>query len=379
MSKKLTIEEVIKRVHSYNPNITIIGEYQGGSKRIDCICEKCENQWKPIASNIMNGENCPICANNNRIKKLTGNLDQFIEQLSKINPDVEVIGKYKNKNTKVLCRCKVCQHEWNVLPSKLLRGQHCPNCANKHRNDNRRKTHEEFIKELAGISPNIDVLDRYKNIESKILVHCKDCSYEWETAPINLLVGKNCPKCSAKKNGLKCRKAHETFIQELNNINDTIEVLGQYVTNRTKIECKCKCCGSEFWATPHSLLSRKGCPVCYLSLGELSIRTYLKNHNIDFVHQKKFANLRGEGGKPLSYDFYLPNQNLLIEFQGKQHKEPVEIFGGETNFKRVQTHDARKRQYAKDNNIRLLEIWYYDYLKISEILSNTLNNGACTN
>lgn len=82
----------------------------------------------------------------------------------------------------------------------------------------------------------------------------------------------------------------------------------------------------------------------------------------------------GVNGKKLSYDFYLPQYNLLIEFQGKQHEQPIEYFGGEEKFKTQQEHDKRKREYAKLHNINLLEIWHYDINNIEKILTETLNN-----
>ena len=82
----------------------------------------------------------------------------------------------------------------------------------------------------------------------------------------------------------------------------------------------------------------------------------------------------GVNGKKLSYDFYLPQYNLLIEFQGEQHEQPIEHFGGEEQFKIQQEHDRRKREYAKLHNINLLEIWYYDINNIKKILTETLNN-----
>ena len=64
---------------------------------------------------------------------------------------------------------------------------------------------------------------------------------------------------------------------------------------------------------------------------------------------------------------------MLIEFQGRQHYECVDIFGGEDQFKIQQEHDKRKRQYAKDNNINLLEIAYWDLKNIEKILSRELS------
>ena len=77
----------------------------------------------------------------------------------------------------------------------------------------------------------------------------------------------------------------------------------------------------------------------------------------------------------MSYDFYLPQYNLLIEYQGIQHEEFIEEFH---KFKRgfiiQKEHDRRKEKYAKDNNIELLKIWYYDYENIEEILLKALDN-----
>lgn len=85
-----------------------------------------------------------------------------------------------------------------------------------------------------------------------------------------------------------------------------------------------------------------------------------------------YVKIYGDNGK-LSYDFYLKDYDLLIEIQGLQHYKPVELFGGEEQFKIQQEHDKRKREYAKSHNIELLEIWYWDKDNIEEILSKKLN------
>ena len=57
----------------------------------------------------------------------------------------------------------------------------------------------------------------------------------------------------------------------------------------------------------------------------------------------------------LSFDFYVPQYNTCIEYQGVQHYKPVERFGGEEQFAIQQEHDELKRKYAKNNNFDLLE------------------------
>ena len=115
------------------------------------------------------------------------------------------------------------------------------------------------------------------------------------------------------------------------------------------------------------------CPICKESHGERKIREYLTKNNIEFIPQKTFPKLVGTGNKPLSYDFYIPSKNILIEFQGEQHYRPVDFNNkgmeqAEKNFEIQQEHDKRKREYAKQNNIDLLEITYIEEDKIEEIL-----------
>ena len=93
------------------------------------------------------------------------------------------------------------------------------------------------------------------------------------------------------------------------------------------------------------------------------------------IIQKKYKDLTGVNSGLLSYDFYIPQKNILIEYQGEYHDGTA---GNQTNEEFIiqQEHDRRKRQYAKDHNIKLLEIWYWDFDNIEEILSRELGLTA---
>lgn len=80
----------------------------------------------------------------------------------------------------------------------------------------------------------------------------------------------------------------------------------------------------------------------------------------------------GLGNGNLSYDFYLPDYNLLIECQGIQHESWRKNWITKEDFEKQLEHDRRKREYAKKNNINLLEIWYYDMDNIENILIEKL-------
>lgn len=98
---------------------------------------------------------------------------------------------------------------------------------------------------------------------------------------------------------------------------------------------------------------------------------YLENKSISFEIHKKFDGLVGVGGRGLSYDFYLPDHNLLIEYQGEFH-DGTPVCQTNEAFLTQQEHDARKKNYAKLYGIKLLEIWYHDFYNIDSILDTLL-------
>lgn len=117
------------------------------------------------------------------------------------------------------------------------------------------------------------------------------------------------------------------------------------------------------------------CPQCNESKGENKIHEWLKTHKIYSEPQKTFNNLIGLGYGLLSYDFYLPEFNLLIEYQGEFHDGTVsDKAQSYSKFKKQQEHDKRKKEYALNNGYNLLEIWYWDFNNIEDILDNELNN-----
>ena len=113
---------------------------------------------------------------------------------------------------------------------------------------------------------------------------------------------------------------------------------------------------------PYSILSGCGCPQCNESKGERSIRQWLQLHNIAYISQKSFSDCRDK--KPLPFDYYLPDYNTVIEYDGEQHYRPVEFFGGTKHFEKVSYHDRIKNDYCKAHNISLLRIPYFKNVDI---------------
>ena len=126
------------------------------------------------------------------------------------------------------------------------------------------------------------------------------------------------------------------------------------------------------------------CPFLITYRGENYIKQYLQKNNISFNTQKKFSDLFGIGDGQLSYDFSISDEKhkyILIEYNGIQHYEANDYFGGEEQFKKQKEHDKRKRDYAKKHGYKLITIKYtYDtYESVEEYLDNELKKLGVIN
>lgn len=102
------------------------------------------------------------------------------------------------------------------------------------------------------------------------------------------------------------------------------------------------------------------------SKGEKQISEILEKLNIKFKREYKFDNCKNIN--VLSFDFYLPDYNFCIEYDGKQHYEPNDFFGGINSFEKIKHNDKIKNEYCKNNNIHLIRIRYDDDIDV--VLNN---------
>lgn len=244
--------------------------------------------------------------------------------------------KYRGSKTNILCRCKVCGHEWLVRPGNLLAGKGCPACSVKRSADNRRKTQSIFAAELAVKNTMVDVVGQYKNANTKILFRCKSCQYEWHAKPSHILNGHGCPVC-----GGSMRKDNNTFLAQLAEVNPMIEPLETYTSARSKLLCRCKHCEHKWPVTPDKLLQGAGCPNCdrrhKTSFPEQAIYFYLRTIYPEAVNRCLLP------GTYKEIDIFLPSLNLGIEYDGYWHKN-------------LEKSDAEKYVECKKAGIQLIRV-----------------------
>lgn len=231
---------------------------------------------------------------------------------------------------------------------------------------------------MAKSTPRINLLETYRR-EGKLWVRfeCLDCkninNFRWSDRK-NLL----CVYCKGTRH-LYNQRAYQFLLNE--KYGEQFEVL-RYTSSKEKVLLKCKCSFS-FTSASISPLRERGikCPKCQKSCSkaEIIIEKYLKENDISFEYQKHFD---WSSVSKSRYDFYLPQNNLIIEFHGEQHYIYTDYFYPTVNdWGKAQERDKIKQKEALLHGINYLIISTHCEEKIKEILnsffsSTTIPNGS---
>lgn len=197
----------------------------------------------------------------------------------------------------------------------------------------------------------------YVNARTKVKIKHNDCSYVYNVTPDKFRRGKRCPYCAGN-----LKRSQADFVDLVRKLGGgDYEVLGNYVNAQTDILMKHNVCGYEFYVRPgHFTNSGSRCTACNQSHGEQQIYSFLSRHNIEFESQKTFEGCKNKRCLPFDFAIYGERGEVfcLIEYQGRQHFEPVELFGGQEVFERQLINDEIKRRYCLSVGIPLIEIKY---------------------
>lgn len=131
-----------------------------------------------------------------------------------------------------------------------------------------------------------------------------------------------------------------------------------------KCQCNCEAKSIVYVDTTSLLLGRTTSCGCILSKGEEKIKQILNEHEVCYETEKSFEDcVNPETGAKLRFDFYLPDYNCCIEYDGEQHFRKT--FYSHDNLQGRQQRDLIKTNYCKKNKINLIRISYLDYKNLS--------------
>lgn len=187
-----------------------------------------------------------------------------------------------------------------------------------------------------------------------------------------------CNNCSNNSTGNHRRLPIEKVKFQIESINENIWLNPEdYKTGHdNNLKILCGCCKKNIFVTSLNNYcgghKKNRCDECTnnISKGEKNIADFLTLNSIMYYPQYSFKDCIYI--RVLRFDFYLPNYNLCIEFQGQQHYDPIKGWGDKEQLELNQKRDTIKRNYCKNNNIKLLEIPYWDIDNIDNILKENL-------
>ena len=415
--KRLTQEDYIRscnRIHKNKYDYSVV-EYLKVDSKIKIICKQ-HGVFLQLAKSHKQGQGCPSCSGRNQP------LSEYIEKCRKIHNnkyDYSLVSEIKKRsNIRIVDMEKnlifsqiVGHHEDGHTPTRIEKDSLINRLSLIHNNKYQYLIDTDIVgstdkiklidnisgdvflyrvdRHLLGMSPNKVTLNRFKIKSSEkhnnkydyslvkeisgskdiVDIICPEHGIFKQTVSNHMNSGDKCPECA----GIR-RWDTDILISEFNKIHFGIYgySLVKYESAYKKVKIICKKHGI-FNQGIHHHLKGQGCKSCSSnSIGEEYVKLHLEQMKIKYIHQHGFDTCRYIN--KLNFDFYLPDYNTCIEFDGIQHFKPVKDFGGEKGFIDGQRRDECKNKWCVENNVRLIRIKYDQISKISEILNSELSH-----
>lgn len=305
------------------------------------------------------------------MRRLTN--EEFLEKAALLNPHLEILGTYINSRTKVLVRCKKCKYTWEIVANSAMNTKcGCPGCANNA------KIEPQEFKELAdkkGLI--IDDPDWYENFSTKkrINVHCSTCTCKFKTTHNTLkFQGSGCPACAGKKVVVGFNDLNTTYPDVAKMLKDKNDGYKYTFGSAKNVYWICPICGSVLYKSIYEVVTHGlCCQNCKegFSFPERYVMALLDCLHINYEYQKRF---KWSDGK--RYDFYIKNDDCIIETHGSQHYEGNNYFN--RTYKEEHENDIYKKDIALKNNIKnyvILDCRFSegDWIK-NKIINSELSN-----
>ena len=278
-------------------------------------------------------------------------LQTFEDKVNSITEDNVKILKFDGVKKPVTFICNTCGKEQTVQRGEVLlrkgKQYQCRYCHNSKENVRKENIHK--VQYLCKQKGYLELTDTPFGRTWKF--KCNKCGKEFNREYRRFLKNPTCPSCDTYAQ-TNYQAWWEKFC--LNHNPADYEVLNPEQFNETHKKIKIRHSCGFIWEAKPSNLYVSYCPKCNrkISNGEKFIMQWLEQNNIKYEWQYQINPFQK---KYLYIDFYLPIQNIAIEYQGLQHEKPIQGWRPE-DFNIRQQNDNIKRQYCKDNDIILYEI-----------------------
>jgi hypothetical protein len=355
------IEEMNKRDYILLSNES---DFSNAGSKIKYICKKHPDEGiqDTTLGHLKEGKGCKYCgriiSGNKRLIDLDKEYDKELAE-SKNFTYIDTI----RENGKITI-CFICnnhkefgiQHMSRTNMERDISG--CKYCSG-------RELPEWYVMKMANeINPYIEFLEPYKNLTTRMKCFCKKHNHPVNRTIQEVLKGEGCYYCGLEKLSQQNSLSIEEYQKRVSNKNPNILVI-EYNGMVKNAKFQCKLCGNE-WES--CAVSVNKCPNCerYYS-GEKQISELLDSWGITYISQYRFDDCKDQ--RSLPFDFFLPNDNTCIEFDGEQHFKQKY---GWTDIEQIKKHDNIKNEYCKTKSINLIRIPYWEQEDIKYVLFDNL-------
>ena len=368
---KKTLKHQYEISIKFGGNIIVIGNFNNNSTKIEYYCIRHDEYFfaRPVDILLQSRKGCLICAGREIwTTELVIKRIQFLNQDQNGNNTLIINDfEYKNIHQEIWLTCLIDGHGWKASIGNLIHSESgCLVCARKskisyddlHRRNNEINTDEFGVLRIIIKCTRKWFERNYKNVQTKILVGCNNPDHpDWEVSVHNLLNSESgCYFCAIETSRLTI----EEFFNRIPDIflNENGNPLHKYnLRNFNGLNSIIWIFDPDYgWFEKQVAIYLRGyghpnSPKCK-SKGELAVQDFLIANQIKFIREYKIPDLMY-----LRVDFFIPIQNVAIEFDGPQHQEYVPWFH-ETieDFHKQQQNDRTKNQWCQDNNIQMIRI-----------------------
>ena len=262
---------------------------------------------------------------------------------------------YVNSKTPVVITC-VDHGDISVNPNNHINNKSgCPICYGRVK-----KTTNQFTDQVRQVHGDIFTFEHtnYVGDGVKVTITCKQHG-DFTPTPSNILRGSGCPTCALADASKRNRKDQNLFIEQASEAhNNRYDYsLVEYKNAITPVTIVCPTHG-EFQQKPCIHLDQRcGCQMCSSSRGELEVRKWLQQRGVSFIQQQMFDECFDK--RRLKFDFFLPQYNTLIEYNGIQHYRNVPLFKHSNDkFEDVVRRDQIKVEFTNKKGLRLIVVPY---------------------
>jgi len=379
---RLTTEEFIKRAKEIHGDKYIYDKvnYINQNTNVIIICPKHGEFTQMPVAHIHGLSGCSKCSQNYTLTK-----QEFLEKVNKVHNNFYNYDllNYKNGKSKIKIICP--KHgEFVQQASEHSYGKGCAKCGTERMVKSHKLSLEEWVERANEVHDNyydysLISKDKLKNQSSKVPIICPEHGVFYQCFCNHVSQKQGCPVCGRVTAG----QSHATQLSEV--LEEARQAHGEkydyslitkdnYKNKSQKVKIICPEHGIFEQSMTNHTNQKQGCPSCRESHGEKSIARLLEKADIKHIREKRFDECKHKNSLP--FDFFLPELNILIEYDGEQHFKPLRFLDkvrAEKKLKELQDRDKIKTKWAKDSPYTLYRITYKENVedKMNEIIEDS--------